>query len=508
MQKHFKKILFCIIFLSGFLMWGNAKAADYYIADTAAGSGNGTNCSNADAIANLTWGTGNMVAAGDTLHICGTITNTLAIGASGSADNPITIFFENNAKFSKPLWGDIATAAIYATNKSYITIDGGTNGIIENTANGTGLNNQAVSTGIRLQRASNFIIKNITIQNLYVRAADSDDRQRGIRAIWSIDTLGNNVIDNVRINFAEQGINFYNAGAAADGLIIKNCDISKVSTAIIVALGSAHDYSNVVIEDNHIYDLYYWDGCWGSCTLSSEWHHNDGIHTWGNYGAGANKLQITIRRNIIGGDFGAHTTSWVYLTDYTSDVMIYNNLLYNRAEPPSGGYVGLHTRGSANAKIYNNTIQGYGTGNTKGTGIYHAASGAWTTDSKNNIFDTVYVVTRITDTTASLTSNYNNIFNYSAAGAVNDLQRSLAQWQALGYDTPNTIINNPLFVSASDFNLQSNSPAINAGTDLSEYFTTDILGNPRSGVWDIGAYEYVGAADVVAPASPSGLAVS
>ena len=58
-----------------------------------------------------------------------------------------------------------------------------------------------------------------------------------------------------------------------------------------------------------------------------------------------------------------------------------------------------------------------------------------------------------------------------------------------------------------DFALGANATAINAGTDLSAIFTTDFLGNTRSGVWDIGAYEYVGSADVIAPAAPSGLAV-
>lgn len=41
-----------------------------------------------------------------------------------------------------------------------------------------------------------------------------------------------------------------------------------------------------------------------------------------------------------------------------------------------------------------------------------------------------------------------------------------------------------------DFSLVSGSPLIGEGTDLSAYFTTDIIGTTRSS-WDIGAFEYV-----------------
>ena len=478
-------------------------AADYYVAQSAAGSGNGSNCANADAIADLTWGAGNMVAAGDTLHLCGTISSTLVIGASGSAGNPITVLFEEDAKFSKALWGATTTAAIYATGRSYITINGGTNGIIENTANGTGLDNHTDSTGIYLVQAGNFIIKDLTIQNIYVRTADSDDSQKGTKGIWAINTRNNNTVDNVTITYAEQGVHYYSAGATADGLTIKNCDISRVSTGVVVVMGSAHDYLNVVVENNRIYDLHYWDGCWSSCTV---WHHNDGIHTWGNYGSGANKLQLTIRSNIIGGDFGQHTTSWIYLTDYTSDVYIYNNLLYTTGEAPSGGYIGLHSYGTATAKIYNNTIKGRASNNTGGTGIYTIGSNStWTVDISNNIINSCYIGIYDVGKATTITSDYNIFYSVGNIGRNSAAwYATIASWRTFLGGCPgagnecNGLTADPKFVSSSDFSLQSDSPAINAGADLSASFTTDILGNTRSD-FDIGAYEYGGAADETAP---------
>ena len=54
----------------------------------------------------------------------------------------------------------------------------------------------------------------------------------------------------------------------------------------------------------------------------------------------------------------------------------------------------------------------------------------------------------------------------------------------------NNIVGNPLFVSSSDFHLQSSSPAINKGLNVG--LTSDYAGNSISGTPDIGAYEYGG----------------
>jgi hypothetical protein len=62
-----------------------------------------------------------------------------------------------------------------------------------------------------------------------------------------------------------------------------------------------------------------------------------------------------------------------------------------------------------------------------------------------------------------------------------------------------------------DLSLKNNSPAINAGTNLSANIgALDYAGisRPQGSAWDIGAYEYVSLTDTIPPAAPTGLAVN
>jgi len=92
---------------------------------------------------------------------------------------------------------------------------------------------------------------------------------------------------------------------------------------------------------------------------------------------------------------------------------------------------------------------------------------------------------------------------------------TLAAVQAQGFETHSPAVADPKFVAipngttgSGNWQLQSSSPAINNGANLSSIFTNDLLGNTRSGAWDIGAYEYSsGTIDTTPPAAPSGLSV-
>jgi hypothetical protein len=75
----------------------------------------------------------------------------------------------------------------------------------------------------------------------------------------------------------------------------------------------------------------------------------------------------------------------------------------------------------------------------------------------------------------------------------------------VGTTLTNNLITDPRFVNpaAFDFNIQTGSPAINAGVTLSQ-IQTDFKGTPRpqGGAYDIGAYEAGASTDTVPPTAP------
>lgn len=509
MKKLFLVIIFVFFALPVF-------GADYYIAQTAAGDNDATSCANAKAITALTWGSGNMGAAGNTIHICGTITSTLTIGASGSAGQPITILFESGAKFSKgdnAAWGgDTApstSSAIYASSKYYITIDGGTNGIIENTDNGTGLGVSVNSHGIGMSAVSNIVIKNLTIKEIYKRTArsDVDSNSYGV-GIW-VRNGSNITVNNNNIYGAFYCLVFTATTGDPSGLYVHHNNLSQMSTGIKIALDGSTNYSNLNIYNNRIFDTYVWDGSWGT----GLWHHRDGIHTWGNY-TGKTIGTLNIYNNTFDGDWGAQSgwasprvTGYIYVTDYTTPLLIYNNLFAPTDGTYNNGWIDAHTYGTGTIEIYNNTFSGLVKKSIGGTGVYLAGTGSWTATFKNNIFKTLYIGVYDPTSDSTITSDNNIFYDLNTVGRTGSAwYSSLSSWQGyLGGGCPsatgndcNSVTTDPKFVSSSDFSLQSDSPAIDAGDDLSASFTTDILGSTRS-TFDIGAYEYGGAADTTPP---------
>ncbi len=140
---------------------------------------------------------------------------------------------------------------------------------------------------------------------------------------------------------------------------------------------------------------------------------------------------------------------------------------------------GVYAQFGGSIIAYNNTFYGIS------RGISITASNEPTLIVKNNIFHTV--TTSVANSTPTEVSN-NCYYNSSNRGGTG------------------SITTDPLFVSTSDFHLQSTSPAINAGTDVS--LTSDISGNPIAGLPDMGAYEYQPAPFAPTIGAPSAQSVS
>jgi hypothetical protein len=156
---------------------------------------------------------------------------------------------------------------------------------------------------------------------------------------------------------------------------------------------------------------------------------------------------------------------------------IYNNIFYwtdGTAASTDNGIIAT-TSGTGtinNLKVYNNTFANMQAGNG-GINLVNPGTG---NEAKNNIF---YVPDGYTVPVGfnNVTHDYNWFYNSGIQTEDNKITGTAIPFVEM---------------ASRNFALKSTATAINTGTDLSAYFTTDIIGTSRTqnGAFDIGAYEY------------------
>jgi hypothetical protein len=474
----------------------SAKAIDFYVAQTATGNGSGSNSNSCMALAsvNSSWPAG----AGDTIHLVGTLTNTLTVQSSGTAGNPITIHFEPGCVMTSPCWSN---NAINITGYSYVVVDGGSNGLITATDTGSGLGHQDASAGVAIKGAKFVTVENLAINNLYVRTNNADESggyggQRGDGVFVSPDngnpcaniTISNCIMHDVGVG----GFFFYYSGVCSNYYFVNNT-VYRCSMGAMCGDGNRGSVLlGFTCSNNHIYSFSNWDD-----VVGDDYHHN-GLYAYA-YSFGSLCSNVVFNANHVGPGFGQYSTAGLYLSGNCSGALICNNVLVaNAGDAPNDAFIYLELQqGSGspylvgNCGIYNNTIMGGG----GGIGIMlWGVSG--TNYIKNNVASGVATfVSYIYNLTNTLVSDHNlgyglntsQAFSYSAT--FTSSFHSWAGWQAQGYDAL-SVNANPLL--NSDGSLQVGSPAIGAGANLSSIFTADCAGNPRPAIgnWTIGAYQY------------------
>src|SRR5580658_3017202 len=146
-----RRVIAIVLAVLTFALPAWASTQDIYIAQTAAGGGTGASCANALTYmffnSSANWASSfaaGKISPGTTVHLCGTITgkntantNILRTQGNGLSGSPITILFEPGAVVESPACAgaDGAGGCIYLLN-DFITLNGGTNGTIENTSDG------------------------------------------------------------------------------------------------------------------------------------------------------------------------------------------------------------------------------------------------------------------------------------------------------------------------------------------------------------------------------------
>jgi hypothetical protein len=377
-----------------------------YFAATAAGADTGADCANAHATswfnASSSWGSGaGKIGPGTVVHLCGVIdvpagTTGLTFQGSGTATAPITLLFEPGAVLESPYFptNNFDQAAIVMQKLSWIVVDGGTNGLVQDTRNGSPgatcpggpCNVQQNGLAILAASCDHCEIKNLTIANMYVHtpcgASGACDTSGSVGDGLTISGSQWRVDHNTLHDIHWALIHSYNSGDTGNS--IDHNDISAMDHGIIIASETAGMATNDVIHDNHIHDMGNWD------TGAPDTYHHDGIHAWNSAedeGASAwgSFTNLYVYDNRFDGTQGGNSTAWIFLeggydstgrTPWTSlfdspNAFIYGNFFTNT---DVGANVQISCAGPA--VVFNNTLVGPSTNGADDVGNAISVGGA------------------------------------------------------------------------------------------------------------------------------------
>jgi hypothetical protein len=501
-----------------------AQASDVYV--TPDGSPQGACTSNPQPPAffnnSANWGkAANKIGPGTTVHLCGTFVaaaggNILTVQGSGAGGQPIKVLFEAGSIMTAPYWS--ASGAISANGQSYLTIDGGSNGTITATANGTGMAHQAGGVGVYFSSVSNSEIKNLTISNIYVHTCIAPDNpnctdEGGTQTNWGIYWLGgsNATIDHNTIHDAYGCIEYiYPGSTTTSNLDFHHNTASNCNWDISIGSGGTNAIINgALIHDNVMHD---WSN-WGD---ANNQNHHDGIFVFtAASGQQINGLQIY--NNRLYGNLEA-ISGYIYIEDDNagrpiSNAYVFNNVIYNTSSAVSV-FAPIYDW-STGAFVFNNTIVGPQDGPNGGNAYLLYGTGS---TLRNNIFMTCSNALVVNTTASIASSDYNAFYGCQNVAVYQGTYAStLVSWQKhTGIPDAHGVNSNPLLNpnSTPPYQLSgTSSPAYQAGVNLSQYcgvapaLCTDASGNPRptGGAWDIGAYQLSSGTKAGNPTAPSGL---
>lgn len=343
-----------------------------YVSQTTAGADDGSSCANAHSAGWFNtasnWGTGaGEIGPGDVVHLCGTISSDLTVQGNGSAGSPITIYFEPGATLSQPA---CAGACLLMSNRSYVTIDGGGTGVIQNTANGTGLADNVADEAIAADSCTNCTIEYLTIQNIYVRTSESDTGA-GAGGTKCISVSGDNltVMYNT-MDYADWCVNVDETRRVDSNMQVYGNNISNTDHGFALAFyETSANGGPFYFYDNYVHDYAAWD------TGTQDLYHHDGFHCYAT-GGGTPDISggLYLYNNIFGGrvsngnvDNGGNDTAQIFLEGGSSTrcatpdtpIYLFNNV--DEASPsgtaPDDAYWALS---SGTIYAYNNTLLGNG----------------------------------------------------------------------------------------------------------------------------------------------------
>jgi hypothetical protein len=416
-----RKLLFVMIFTFTFIVTGTsavaatAAANNIYFAQTSQGANSGADCADAYAYNDGSNGinASKYWVAGNTLHICGTISVGAGAGGvsaqgSGSSGSPITVKFEPGAVLQAPYFGTGGLSGIVLSGHNYITVDGGntssatagtvwTTGIIQNYANGTsgtsvcaGINDTYTaactsqvfsSTLIEAMNSSNITIQNLSVSNGYLETT-SDSMGGGPGSTDGIHFQGSNfTITNDQIH--DDGLGIDNTEYGTD----PNTDIAYTYFSedgwALGCAGGTNAPTNYQFHDNWLHNFDRWTNGAGAT-------HVNGIHCYGSSSGGIQQLYLYNNR-FDGNMGGCCWTAWVYLESDSpaaswagsnGTLYAWNNIFFAPSSCCVNGNGMMNAGYSKGQYFYNNVF--YGTAAQDGPCLGWGGSG---TVIENNVFE-------------------------------------------------------------------------------------------------------------------------
>jgi hypothetical protein len=526
--------LMAFLFLASAIMISSSTAAasvhDVYISQN--GTGDGTSCNDAlpaswfDNSAN--WGNGStQIGPGTTVHLCGTFTGSagateFTFRGSGASGNPITLRLETGALLTAPYWS--ANGAINTNGETWVTIDGGTNGTIENTLNGTS-GGSCLGGSCAYQQSSRFIyvtgcttcdieVRNLTLADAYVHSSASDDNGKFTDGIYFSGVARNNItIDHNTI---------HDSWLCLDGngsnITVNNNELYDCAGGFWWATTAPS--SGLYIHDNYFHDPQNW-------VTNDDTFHLEAVNLFPDTSP-ANASGVMIYNNVFSGGASCCNTAHLYLEGAFTSPQVFNNLFDNTGNyhMPGLWIANEGTFSFTNPLIVNNTF--LGGDETFGGNIDFQAYGITGITFENNLVtggNVLVLIAADRGSSSTITSLNNNAYeNIVIDGGASEAfylgstgYTTLAAWQTATGGEANSIFDT---ISTLKLNtngtLQSGSPAIQLGMNLTSLGIPALdsdkpatvgvdgsdTGNPRppSGAWDSGAYAYV-----TGPAPPTDL---
>ena len=354
-----------VLALSGLAATGaSAQASNVYI--TPDGGGNGV-CTNNTHPPNWfnnsgNWGNGGtQIGPGTVVHLCGSFIDStpndtlLVFQGGGTSGQPITLLFESGTNLTNTNYWNDYSGAILSDGKSNITVDGGANGLIQNTGNGSGRANQHDTKGLVIRNCSaNCVIKNLHVDNLYVHIPGTSSSQQGEDgpgpngnatgiecAICSNSILGPG--NEAHDDFAGITFAWGNSSITSTNVEIYGNTASRNNWGVL-ASGVSGGVNGLKIHDNDISDAFPWDD-W------ADGNHHNGIFVF-EVGSRSTISNLQQYNNYVHGNMGNictdglnHATAFIF-NDYNGGTwvapLLFNNVLVN-TNPNCGPANGMLT---------------------------------------------------------------------------------------------------------------------------------------------------------------------